>query len=80
MSLPEDLVLPGAGWRLAGAQMEGRVGHRGDGAAKVAEAYYRGVRDEAGADNSRGAPRALRVAQRCAGGPTSCRSDGIGNG
>ena len=57
----------------------------------MAEAYYQGVGDEAGADDSRGAPRALGVSRRCAGAleepaggaegaPTSHRDDGVGNG
>ena len=47
--------------------MEGGVGHGGDSTAKAAEADHRGVGDEAGADNLRGAPGALVVAWRCVG-------------
>ena len=42
--------------------MEGRIGHGGDSAAKVAEANCRGVGNEGGANNARGAPRAFGVA------------------
>ena len=67
MLLPENLVYAGAGWRAMGAETEGRIGHEGVGTAKAAEANCLGVGDKARADNSRGAPRALGVAQRCAG-------------
>ena len=67
MSPPKNPVLAGASWWMLGAETESGVGHGGDSTAKAAKANCQGHRNEARANNSRGAPRALRVAWRCAG-------------
>ena len=69
MSLPEDSVLAGASQRAMGSKAKGRVRHGGVGTAKAAKADCRGVGDEGRANYLRGAPRALGIAQRCAGAP-----------
>ena len=77
-------------WKVE-LDVEGGVGHGGVSVAKAAEANCQGVRDEGRANYSRGAPRALGVAQRCAGAPEELTggtegapvgrcSSGIGNG
>ena len=38
MSLSENPVLTGAGWRVTGSEAEGGIGHGGGSTAKVAEA------------------------------------------
>ena len=67
VSLSENTVFTGTGWRAMGAEEEGGVGRRGVSAAKTAEDSRGSRRDETRAENLGDPSGAIRVAQKSAG-------------